>query len=55
MKARVKSLSLAEWFARYMQTHTYSEWEQLVEQCIAIAQTEQQSTPVIKRRVNGNK
>lgn len=45
---------LAEWYARYMQAHTYSDWEQLVEECIAITQTERQSKTVMKRRVDGN-
>lgn len=28
-------LSLADVYARYMETHTYSDWEQLVEKCLA--------------------
>jgi hypothetical protein len=32
-------MSLAEWYAHYMETHTYSDWEQLVEKCIAAKKT----------------
>jgi hypothetical protein len=35
------SMSLAEWYARYMQSHTYAEWEQLVERCIAARLTDE--------------
>jgi len=35
-------MSLAEWYARYMETHTYSEWEQLVEKCLAAKTTEEE-------------
>ena len=35
-------MSLAEWYARYVETHTYSEWEQLVEKCLAAKTTEEE-------------
>jgi hypothetical protein len=35
-------MSLAELYARYMETHTYSEWEQLVEKCLAAKTTEEE-------------
>jgi hypothetical protein len=44
MKARestdANSVSLADWYTQYMQIHTYSEWEQLVEKCISTKQAE---------------
>ena len=35
-------ISLADWYAQYMQTHTYWEWEALVEKCIAVEKTEEE-------------
>jgi hypothetical protein len=35
-------MSLAEFYARYMETHTYSEWEQLVEKCLAAKTAEEE-------------
>jgi hypothetical protein len=35
-------LSLADWYAQYMETHTYSDWEQLVKQCLAAKTTEEE-------------
>lgn len=35
-------MSLAELYARYMETHTYSEWEQLVEKYLAAKTTEEE-------------
>jgi|SRR5271170_1647807 len=39
MKARemtdAKGMSLADWYARYMKTHSYSQWEELTEKCLA--------------------
>ena len=35
-----KDMSLAEWYARFMQTHSYREWEQLIEKIIALKKTE---------------
>ena len=49
-----KGMSLAEWYSNYMETHTYSEWEQLVEECISARQSEQQDNSVIRRRTDGN-
>ena len=34
--------SLADWYARYMETHTYSDWEQLVEKCLAAKSKEEE-------------
>ena len=41
--ADAQGVSLADWYARYMQTHTYAEWEQLVEKCIAAEKTEEET------------
>ncbi len=41
--ADAKGMSLAESYAKYMETHTYSDWEQLVEKCIAAKEAEQQA------------
>ena len=35
-------MSLAEFYARYMETHTYLEWEQLVEKCLAAKTAEEE-------------
>ena len=35
-----KGMSLADWYA-YMETHTYAEWEQLLEKCVAMKQAEE--------------
>ena len=35
-------MSISEWYARYMETHTYSEWEQLVEKCLASKTAEEE-------------
>jgi ribosomal protein L7/L12 len=46
MKARemtdAKGMSLADWYAQYMLTHTYPEWEQFVERCIAVKRAEEE-------------
>jgi len=37
-----QAVSLADWYAGYMQTHTYAEWEQLLETCLAANKREQE-------------
>lgn len=40
--ANPNSTSLAELYAHYMEAHTYSDWERLVEKCLAAKSTEEE-------------
>jgi hypothetical protein len=40
--ASPKSTSLAGSYAQYMETHTYSDWERLVEKCLAAKSTDEE-------------
>lgn len=35
-------ISLVDWYGQYMETHTYSDWERLVEKCLAAKTTEEE-------------
>jgi hypothetical protein len=48
-------ISLADSYAQYMKTHTYSDWEQLVEKCLAAKSTERPCVANGPEILNGRK